>query len=125
MTRLNKAGLDHLPPDIELPAYDRSAHGVGIVHLGIGAFHRAHQAVFWDRVLASEGGDWRICGVSLRRPDVAGQLNPQDGLYTVLARDDRGDRYRVIGSVDQVLVAPAGGILGQQGRQVAVNHAVF
>jgi len=106
MNRLNQDALEHLPPDIDRPAFDRGKYGVGVVHLGIGAFHRAHQAVFWDRVLAGEGGDWRICGVSLRRPDVAGQLNPQDGLYTVLARDEAGDRYQVVGAVEQVLVAP-------------------
>jgi len=106
MKRLSPAALDALPPDVIRPAYDRAAAGIGVVHLGIGAFHRAHQAVYFDRVLAAQGGDWAICGVSLRRPDVADDMNPQDGLYTVLSRDAAEDRFDVIGSVRQVLFAP-------------------
>ena len=55
----------------------------------------------------AQGGDWAICGVSLRRPDVADQMNPQDGLYTVLSRDAAADAFRVVGSVRQVLFAPS------------------
>ncbi len=106
MSRLGEATLDALPPDVILPSYDRARAGIGIVHLGIGAFHRAHQAVFMDRVLTRDGGDWAICGVSLRRPDVAEQMNPQDGLYTVLSRDAAADTFQVVGSVKQVLCAP-------------------
>jgi len=106
MNRLCGAALDALPPDVFRPRYDRSATGIGVVHLGIGAFHRAHQAVYFDRVLGEEGGGWAICGVSLRRRDVADAMNPQDGLYTVLSRDAAADRFDVIGSVRQVLFAP-------------------
>jgi len=105
MKRLCAAALHALPPDVIRPAYDRAAAGVGVVHLGIGGFHRAHQAVYFDRVLAGEGGDWAICGVSLRRPDVADDLNPQDGLYTVLSRGAEEDRFDLIGSVRHVLFA--------------------
>src|SRR5690606_5238038 len=68
---------------VRRPAYLAQRHGVGIVHIGVGAFHRAHQAVYTDEALATAGGDWRIAGVSLRSTDIADALNPQDGLYTL------------------------------------------
>ncbi|MEP2029789.1 MAG: mannitol dehydrogenase family protein [Paracoccaceae bacterium] len=93
----------------ETPAYDPANHQVGIVHLGPGAFHRAHQAVYTDTALAAEGGDWRITGVSLRSTDTADQLNPQNGLYTVLGRATSGTTARVIAALDKVLVGPRDG----------------
>ena len=99
------ATLSRLDPAIARPSYDPSQHGSGIVHLGVGAFHRAHQAVYTDTVLAVHGGDWRISGVSLRSPTVAEQLNPQGGLYTVASKDESGCRYRVIGAIERVIVA--------------------
>jgi fructuronate reductase len=88
-----------------MPSYDRSAPA-GIVHLGTGAFHRAHQAVYTDDALAKSGGGWMIEGVSLRSPEVANQLNPQNGLYTLLSRGPAGVEARVIGSIRNVLIAP-------------------
>ena len=79
---------------------------MGIVHLGIGAFHRAHQAAYTDAVLANNGGDWKILGVSLRSGGVRDQLHPQDYLYTLVEMDSAGSNYRVIAAVDNVLVAP-------------------
>ena len=70
--------------NILTPSYDRRKIEVGIVHLGIGAFHRAHQAFYTDQVLEKDGGDWAICGVSLKRPEVRDQMLPQDGLYLSL-----------------------------------------
>lgn len=104
--RLSNATLSHLSKDVEQPFYDRSQTKIGIVHLGIGAFHRAHQAVYTDSVLASGDNCWGILGVSLRSGDTRNALEPQDGLYTVAARDGGGDRFRVIGSIKDVLVAP-------------------
>jgi fructuronate reductase len=104
MTRLSSASLGNLPAAVAAPAYDRSVAS-GIVHLGTGAFHKAHQAVCTDDALA-RGGDWMITGVSLRSPDVADQLNPQDGLYTLIVRGAEGTSARVIGSIARVLVAP-------------------
>lgn len=89
---------------VALPGYVPGEHGVGIVHLGMGAFHRAHQAVYTDTALAVAGGDWRTTGVSLRRPDVAEQLNPQNGLYSLLERGTDHTSVRIIGSVANVLV---------------------
>lgn len=103
--RLSTATLSKVSGDIARPSYDRAAHGVGIVHLGIGAFHRAHQAVYIDDVLAREGGDWRILGVSLRSGKVRGQLDPQNGLYTVVAEGAETRTRRVIGSVADAVVA--------------------
>ena len=103
--RLDRSVLGVARDGVQWPAYDPAAHKAGIVHLGIGAFHRAHQAVYTDDVLASPGGDWRITGVSLRSAGVRDQLGPQDGLYAVLELGDDGERLRVIGSVDRVLVA--------------------
>ena len=93
---------------VAVPAYDRDAARAGIVHLGTGAFHKAHQAVYTDAAMAASGGDWMITGVSLRSADVADALNPQNGLYTLLVRGPEGVFPRVIGSVREVLVAPRG-----------------
>jgi len=93
------------PASVIQPGYDRSAQAVGIVHIGIGAFHRAHQAVYTDDAMRAGDRDWAIIGVSLRSADVAAQLNPQDGLYSVSARSMAGSELRVVGAVQQVLVA--------------------
>ncbi len=111
MKRLSEATRGGLPRDVAQPAYDRTACGIGIVHLGIGAFHRAHQAVYTDDVLAAQGGakedrDWAIHGVSLRRPEVRDQLAPQDGLYSVAERGPGEEKLRVIGAVKAITYAP-------------------
>jgi len=85
-------------------SYDREAVTPGIVHLGIGAFHRAHMAVYIDDILA-QNPDWGIIGASLRRPDTKEALAPQDFLYTVAVRDASGTHCRVIGSILDVLDA--------------------
>jgi len=78
----------------------------GVVHLGVGAFHRAHQAVVFDDALASGDMRWGITGVSLRSAGVRHQLVPQDGLYTVVVRDGTAEAARIVGAVRDVLVAP-------------------
>lgn len=88
-----------LPPDVARPGYRRGDHGPGIVHIGLGAFHKSHLAVYTDDALAAEGGDWRIVGVSLRSAAPAGELAPQDCLYTTIERSADGSRARVIGSI--------------------------
>jgi fructuronate reductase len=75
---------------------------VGIVHLGAGAFHRAHQAAFTE-----DAGGWGICAVAPRRRDAVQQLAPQDGLFTLLVRHPDEDRARVIGCLREVLHAPS------------------
>jgi fructuronate reductase len=104
--RLSAATLDSLPAGVARPAYDRAAIQVGVVHLGIGAFHRAHQADVFDRALAGGDPRWGVRGVSLRSPGVRDQLNPQDGLYTLVVRDRDAVQRRIVGAVRDVLVAP-------------------
>jgi fructuronate reductase len=103
VTRLALASLERLPPAIGRPAYAAGAVDIGIVHLGIGAFHRAHQAIYTDDAIACAGGSWGICGVSLRSPDVRDRMVPQDGLYTAVEKSPEGIRRRVVGSVREVL----------------------
>jgi fructuronate reductase len=103
--RLNQDSLADLPEGIRRPAYDRRAVKTGIVHLGVGAFHRAHQAVYTDDVLARDPR-WGIVAASLRSPDTFDALNPQDGLYTLSVRSQEGESVRVIGAIRQVIVAP-------------------
>jgi fructuronate reductase len=103
--RLSEETLSRLPCDIARFTYDRAAQKVGIVHFGIGAFHRAHQAWYTDLAMDAGERDWAICGVSLRSRTVADQLNPQDGLYTLTERSGNEADTRLIGSVREVLVA--------------------
>src|SRR5258708_12084123 len=97
---------DRLP----VPAYDRDLVTPGIVHFGVGGFHRAHQAMYTDRLL-NEGAalDWGICGVGVMAADREMQraLDAQDGLYTlVLKHSDGTYEPRVIGSIVEYLFAP-------------------
>jgi len=103
--RLSTANLHRLPDQIRRPAYDRSRVTPGIVHLGIGAFHRAHQAVVIDDLLAGGATDWGIVGASLRSPETRDALAPQDCLYTVAVRSGAGTEHRVVGSVLETEVA--------------------
>jgi len=85
------------------PAVDPRATRVGIVHLGLGAFHRSHQAVFTEDAAAAAGEDgWGILGVTQRSARVVEQLRPQDGLYSVLRKGRTSSSLRVIGSMRQV-----------------------
>ncbi|MBY5850295.1 mannitol dehydrogenase family protein [Rhizobium ruizarguesonis] len=103
--------LSGLAPTAKLPAYDRDQLKSGILHLGPGAFFRAHFAPFTDAAIAVSGGDWGIEVASLRTADVADHLNEQNGLYTMLIRDTSGTVAQVIGPILQAHVAtrdPAG-----------------
>jgi fructuronate reductase len=101
---VNRLSLTNLPV---APAVDPRAVSVGIVHLGIGAFHRAHQAVVTERAAVDTGETrWGITGVSQRSATVRDQLAPQDGLYSVLERGLGEPSVQVIGSVREVLTAP-------------------
>lgn len=105
MNRLGSDTLHSLAGNVRRPAYDRARLRPGIVHLGIGAFHRAHQAVFTEDAMERGGPGWGIVGVSLRSANVSHQLTPQDGLYSVCSEDGSGYELRVIGAVQAVLVA--------------------
>jgi fructuronate reductase len=106
MTRLTARTLARLPADVARPRYDLALVQVGIVHLGVGAFHRAHQAAYVDDRLAAGETDWAICGASLRSPDTADALRSQDGLYTLSTLSAAGETLRVVGSLRRLLVAP-------------------
>jgi len=91
-------------PAITTPQYDRKNTKIGIVHLGPGAFHRAHQAVYTENAMNLSGGNWGICGVSLRSSIARDVLVKQDNLYT-LAILDKEINYQIIGAIKEVLVA--------------------
>lgn len=103
--RLSNSNLGLAPRAVRRSAYDRAGITPGIVHLGIGAFHRAHQAVVIDDILASGPRDWGIVGASLRSPDTRDALSPQDCLYTVAVRSSTGTEHRVVGSILDIVVA--------------------
>ena len=92
---------------IDVPTYDRSALQRGVVHIGAGNFHRAHQAVYFDD-LACFGisNQWGVTGVSLHSRDVKDSLSPQDGLYTVVQRGHDHQTARVVGSIGNYHYAP-------------------
>jgi mannitol 2-dehydrogenase len=93
----------------QTPGYDRNGLKEGIVHVGVGGFHRAHLAVYVDTLIAQHGArDWAICGVGLQPFDAGMRdaLVPQDGLYTVIERSETGSAARVIGSINSFLFAP-------------------
>ncbi|MFD1070670.1 mannitol dehydrogenase family protein [Luteimonas composti] len=102
--RLGEAALAGLPAQVGRPVYVRAATRIGVVHFGPGAFHRAHQAAYFDDLLAIDP-DWAICAVSLHNPGVRDALQPQDGLYT-LALLEETVRLRVVGAIREVLCAP-------------------
>ncbi|WP_026783283.1 mannitol dehydrogenase family protein [Pleomorphomonas koreensis] len=110
MIKLNNANLATLPADVARPAYDRSKVTTGIVHFGVGGFHRAHQAMYLDRLMnRGEALDWGITGVGVMPSDqrMRDALNGQDGLYTLMVKHPDGHyEASVIGSIIDVLYAP-------------------
>ena len=99
---LNNATLATLPAEVKKPDYDRAERSRGIVHIGPGAFHRAHQAVYTDMAMAY-GGNWRITGVSMRSATLKQKLAGQDNLYSLVVLDNE-PYVQVIGAFDSVLV---------------------
>jgi fructuronate reductase len=112
LPRLHPGTLDRLPADVARPRFDRAALRAGIVHLGLGAFHRGHLAAVNDAALAAGDRRWGIVGVSLRSPGTRDALRPQAGLYTLALRDtDPADgapreALQVVGGLLDILVAP-------------------
>lgn len=109
LPRLSNATVKQLDTAVGVPPYDRSALKTGIVHMSVGGFHRAHQAVYLDDLFASGGvDDWGVCGVGLLDTDyrMRDALVPQEFLYTVVERSEQADRARVIGSLTEYLYAP-------------------
>ena len=118
--RLSEKNLSALPATVARPAYDRSRVVGAIVHLGIGAFHRAHQAMFTDAVLASGDLAWGIVGAGIISADMKNALAPQDFLYALaeLGAESGGqvtEQVKVIGSIVGVFGGPedAGALLAK------------
>ncbi|WP_153559350.1 mannitol dehydrogenase family protein [Roseimaritima sediminicola] len=114
---LNRANLSELPASVARPSYDPVRLKSGIVHVGVGGFHRSHEAFYTDRLLdEGDAEQWGICGVGIRAGDrrIAEVLDKQDGLYSLIVRhpDGRIDT-RVIGSIHRF-------ILGDQDPQAVV-----
>ena len=104
--RLSFRTLDQVAPGVARPDYDVAGLRTGIVHLGLGAFHRAHQAVFTEDAIAAAGGDWGVIGVSLRSTGLVEALNHQDGLYTIETLAEDGG-LQVMGVLRRALAAQA------------------
>ncbi len=106
LNRLTTDTLPTLQSGVELPQYCREDTHCAIVHLGVGAFHRGHQAWYTEQVMNQFGGNWGIVGASLRSSQVQQQLTPQDGLYSLVVRDSDQQSVQVIGALQKVIVAP-------------------
>src|SRR6478672_11927962 len=106
MARLSQRSAGSLPAFVARAGYDRSNLRRGIVHLGLGAFHRAHQALYTEAAMADGDLRWGIAGVSLRSRSVADVLTPQDLLYSVLERDGEQVNARLVGALQAALHAP-------------------
>ena len=107
---LNARTLEYWRGRLPAPAYDRGTVTPGVVHFGVGGFHRAHQAMYHDRLMNQGAAlDWGICGVGVMPQDrrMKQALQAQDGLYTLVIKHGDG-RYepRVIGSIVEYLFAP-------------------
>jgi mannitol 2-dehydrogenase len=110
MPSLNAASLDSLSDAVAVPSYDRARITAGIVHFGVGGFHRAHQAMYLDRLMnAGQALDWGICGVGVMPADrrMHDALKAQDGLYTLVIKHADGHyEARVIGTLIDYRFAP-------------------
>jgi mannitol 2-dehydrogenase len=110
VTALTQKTVKTLSEKVAIPSYDRSKLTVGIVHFGVGGFHRAHQAMYLDRLMnEGKAHDWAICGVGVLPGDarMRDALTAQDGLYTLVVKHPGGAREaRVIGSIVEYLFAP-------------------
>jgi mannitol 2-dehydrogenase len=109
ITKLNEKNLSLLGPSVAVPSYDRSKVGQSIAHIGVGGFHRAHQAVYADDLFHLSGeSQWGLCGVGLLKHDarIRDVMLAQDCLYTVVERGARGEKARIIGSIVNFLYGP-------------------
>nr|MDT0663267.1 mannitol dehydrogenase family protein [Micromonospora sp. DSM 115978] len=100
-SRLGLGALRRLPVESR-PLVRPGTVPAGIVHLGLGAFHRAHQAVYTEAAIAEAGGDWGIVGVAPRSTDVMSKLAAQDCLYSVTTLSGAGSRTQVVGALAEV-----------------------
>lgn len=110
MILLNQHNIKDIATHIPCPTYDRQALKTGIVHIGVGGFHRSHQAYYINQLVEKHAlFDWGICGVGLREADrkMYDVLCKQDGLYTLIIQHPDGtNKTEVIGSIKEMLLAP-------------------
>jgi mannitol 2-dehydrogenase len=97
--------LGSLPEAVSVPGYDRSALVPAVVHIGVGGFHRAHQAVYLDELARQGVTDWGLVGVGMHSPQVGEVLAAQDRLYLVVERGADSDSARVVGAMTRYLLA--------------------
>lgn len=96
---LNQSALPSLGlQGFKVPLYDRRG-SVGVVHLGLGAFHRAHQALVFDHILSTGDPRWGVLGVAMNNPAVADALDRQDGLYAVQVASKQGEQWQISGAI--------------------------
>ena len=112
MRALSQASLGELlnssggvSASLALPGYDRSQVATGVVHLGLGAFHRAHQAIVFDALLAGGDARWGVLGVAMRSTELADALARQDGLYTLQIASAAGRRWQIAGAIQHTCIA--------------------
>jgi len=98
MGRLAAAGMD-------VPLYARIGLSPSVVHLGLGAFQRAHQAMVFDQLLRAGDGRWAVCAVATRSVQLADTLAAQDGLYAVKLASSQGESWHIVGAVVQTCSA--------------------
>jgi fructuronate reductase len=110
VARLSLRTLKHVPESVRRPTFDVTRLQPGILHLGCGVFHRAHQALFTQRAIeferTAEPGAWGIIGASLVTPTLRDALKPQDGLYTLLERGTDSIQAEVIGTLRDISFVP-------------------
>ena len=108
--KLNAEKLSYISERITVPQYDRTTIKTGIIHVGIGGFHRSHEAFYTDQLLQDPNNkDWGICGIALLDFDsrIYNTLKEQDGLYTLVVKElDGTHTNRIIGSIVEYLYAP-------------------
>ena len=103
MRRLSRRLLPELPRSARRPSYDRDKLTIGMAHIGVGAFHRCHQAEFVDDMLEARFGPWGVLGVNLKAPRLTDLLAPQDCLYSRTLKEDARAETRIIGALSQAI----------------------
>lgn len=103
--KLSRASLHHVSDSVKTPSYTPKFTETGVVHLGLGAFHRAHQAMVFDQLLRQGDSRWGIHGVGMTQPGLVNKLRAQDGLYAVRIAGATGVEWQVPGALWQTSVA--------------------
>jgi len=121
---LTPESLRQVPASVARPSYDRKQLARGIVHLGIGSFHRAHQAIYTEAALDQGDLRWGTIGLSLRSSEISHRLSPQSGLYSVCMRGENEETTRIVGGIGPVLVVPQQPDAALQALAAAETHIV-